>query len=266
MKIKNVFYMLFLLGAAGSAYVHQVSDNGELFGASHFGEDRRAQMKPGSDFVYEPDINLLPDAVWVDEAKHRTANLSYKVKGKRYYPGGNQTEPEEGIASWYGKQFHGRLTSSGETYNMYEMTAAHKTLPIPSYVKVTNLENNRTVVVRVNDRGPFHANRIIDLSYSAAHKLGFTQKGVAKVRVEQIVPEESKAQIADAAGSATVLSTQKLSAAQDCMDELSNSLKNLSAKSQNVYMEKSNGLYRVMLSPGTVPNKREGGSDLTLLK
>ena len=93
---------------------------------------------------------------------------------------------EEGIASWYGTKFHGRKTSNGEVYDLYRATAAHKTLPIPSYVRVTNLENGRKVTVRVNDRGPFHADRVIDLSYAAAVKLGFMEHGTANVRVEML--------------------------------------------------------------------------------
>ena len=93
-----------------------------------------------------------------------------------------------GIASWYGTKFHGRRTSSGETYDMYAMTAAHKTLPIPSYVEVKNLSNGKKVIVRVNDRGPFHVNRIIDLSYAAAYKLGMLKDGTALVQVRAIDP------------------------------------------------------------------------------
>ncbi len=96
---------------------------------------------------------------------------------------------EVGIGSWYGKKFHGARTSSGEVYDMYAMTAAHPTLPIPSYARVTNLENGKSVVVRINDRGPFHSSRIIDLSYTAAYKLGYASKGSAKVAVESIIPE-----------------------------------------------------------------------------
>jgi rare lipoprotein A len=95
---------------------------------------------------------------------------------------------ERGIASWYGTKFHGRRTANGEIYDMYAMTAAHKHLPIPTYVRVSNLENGRAIVVRVNDRGPFHANRVIDLSYAAAYKLGMLNRGTAKVQVQAIDP------------------------------------------------------------------------------
>ena len=109
---------------------------------------------------------------------------SYVVFGKRYHTLKTAAGfKERGIASWYGKKFHGRKTSSGEMYDMYKMTAAHKHLPLPTYVKVKNLENGKTITVRVNDRGPFHDNRIIDLSYAAATKLGILGKGTAPVEV-----------------------------------------------------------------------------------
>jgi rare lipoprotein A len=95
---------------------------------------------------------------------------------------------QRGTASWYGKRFHGSPTSSGERYDMYKMSAAHPILPIPSYARVTNLANGRSVVVRVNDRGPFHAGRAIDLSYAAAYRLGYVGHGSAQVEIEQIVP------------------------------------------------------------------------------
>lgn len=136
---------------------------------------------------------LVPDAVIRPENLHYAANLSYKVNGTRYYPQ-KEIKPfvEKGRASWYGKAFHGRATTSGERYDMHEMTAAHKTLPIPSYVKVRNLDNGREVVVRINDRGPFHGDRIIDLSYAAAEKLGYVKRGIAHVQIEQIIPKAKK--------------------------------------------------------------------------
>lgn len=110
----------------------------------------------------------------------------YQVNGIWYYPKYDPNYNETGIASWYGEPFHGRKTANGATYNMYEMTAAHKTLPLPTDVRVTNLENGRSVIVTVNDRGPFVNSRIIDLSYRAAQLLGMVEKGTAKVRVEVI--------------------------------------------------------------------------------
>ena len=110
----------------------------------------------------------------------------YKISGKWYYPKEDPAYDEVGVASWYGKQFHGKKTANGEVYNMNALTAAHKTLPMPTNVKVTNLQNGRTIVVRVNDRGPFVGDRVIDLSRRAAQVLGFTNQGTTKVRIQAI--------------------------------------------------------------------------------
>ncbi|MFZ5724626.1 MAG: septal ring lytic transglycosylase RlpA family protein [Pseudomonadota bacterium] len=141
------------------------------------------------------DYHAIPDAVPQAEPRGRYGNKSpYTVLGKTY-----EVLPEargyreEGTASWYGEKFQGFRTSSMEPYDMYAMTAAHKTLPIPSYVRVTNLANDRSVVVRVNDRGPFHDGRIIDLSWAAAQKLGYAGHGTARVRVEALLPADAPA-------------------------------------------------------------------------
>ncbi len=145
-----------------------------------------------------PDLDRVPDAVPRAEPLHRFANRPYNVFGQEYVPA-TAVQPfrQRGVASWYGRRFHGNPTSSGEPYDMYAMTAAHPTLPIPSYVKVTNVANGRSVVVRVNDRGPFLRGRIIDLSYAAAHRLGYINAGHAEVELEVILPGGS--QIAAAA-------------------------------------------------------------------
>ncbi|MBU0622135.1 MAG: septal ring lytic transglycosylase RlpA family protein [Gammaproteobacteria bacterium] len=139
---------------------------------------------PGGETV---DLNAIPDAVPKAEPLHRYANRPYSALGKTYTP---LTETgkykERGSASWYGKKFHGQRTSIGETYDMYGMTAAHPTLPIPSYARVTNVATGKSVVVRVNDRGPFLHERIMDLSYVAAAKLGYINTGSAEVEVESI--------------------------------------------------------------------------------
>ncbi|RMG31314.1 MAG: septal ring lytic transglycosylase RlpA family protein [Gammaproteobacteria bacterium] len=136
------------------------------------------------------DVSRIPDAVPRPEPRSRYGNPpSYVVAGRRYYVmRSSRGYVARGIASWYGTKFHGRRTASGEPYDMYKMTAAHRTLPIPTYVRVTNLENGRSVVVRVNDRGPFHANRLIDLSWAAAAKLGMLGKGTALVEVRALDP------------------------------------------------------------------------------
>lgn len=136
------------------------------------------------------DLASVPDAVPRDEPHSRYGNPAhYEVYGKRYHVRDSADGyVERGIASWYGTKFHGRRTSSGEPYDMYRMTAAHKTLPLPTYCRVTNLRNGRSVIVRVNDRGPFHANRIIDLSYVAAAKLGIAANGTGLVEVRALDP------------------------------------------------------------------------------
>lgn len=138
-----------------------------------------------------PDLASIPDADPQAEPLNPFANRPYTALGQSYTPM-QKIEPysKRGLASWYGKKFHGKRTSSGDAYDMYSMTAAHPTLPIPSYARVTNLSNDQSVIVRINDRGPFHRDRLIDLSYTAAWKLGYVSNGSAQVLVESIVPEE----------------------------------------------------------------------------
>ncbi len=144
------------------------------------------------------DPENIPDAVPIAERRSRYGNPeSYVVRGRRYHVlKDNLGFVERGIASWYGTKFHGRRTSSGEPYDMYKMTAAHKNLPLPTYAKVINLRNGRDVVVKINDRGPFHENRIIDLSYAAATKLGILTEGTGLVEVRAINPSGAE-QIAE---------------------------------------------------------------------
>jgi peptidoglycan lytic transglycosylase len=135
------------------------------------------------------NLDRVPDAIPRSEPLSRGANQPYERFGKRYVPLTSvQPFKQRGLASWYGKRYHGQKTSSGEVYDMYQMTAAHPTLPIPSYARVTNTKNGKSVVVRINDRGPFRSGRVIDLSYVAAYKLGYIQAGEATVEVESIVP------------------------------------------------------------------------------
>ena len=137
------------------------------------------------------DVMAVPDAIPRYEKRTRAGNPpEYEVYGKQYKV---LTESsgykKRGMASWYGTKFHGKKTSNGEVYDMYAMTAAHKTLPIPSYVRVTNVKNRRSAVVRINDRGPFHDNRVIDLSYTAAVKLGIQRNGTGLVEVVALEPD-----------------------------------------------------------------------------
>ena len=135
------------------------------------------------------NLSALPDAAPKSEPLHRFANRPYEVFGKKYVPLATvQPFHQRGVASWYGKRFHGQKTASGEPYDMYAMTAAHPILPIPSYARVTSVRTGKQVIVRINDRGPFHSGRIIDLSYAAANRLGFIGTGSGEVDVEAIVP------------------------------------------------------------------------------
>ncbi len=135
------------------------------------------------------DLETIPDAVPRVEPLHRFANRPYVVFGREYVPATSlRAYRERGVASWYGRKFHGQKTSAGETYDMFAMTAAHPTLPLPSYARVTGVASGRSVVVRVNDRGPFLHDRVIDLSYAAAHRIGIAQKGSGEVVVEAILP------------------------------------------------------------------------------
>lgn len=138
------------------------------------------------------DVSAVPDVIPRVEPKSRYGNPPhYVVFGKRYFTLNSSVGfTQRGIASWYGGKFHGRRTSSGETYDMYKMTAAHKELPLPTYVEVKNLENGRKVIVRVNDRGPFHGDRIIDLSYAAARKLEIIGKGTGYVEMYAFDPRD----------------------------------------------------------------------------
>ncbi|WP_225319005.1 septal ring lytic transglycosylase RlpA family protein [Cellvibrio sp. KY-GH-1] len=141
----------------------------------------------------EVDLSHIPDAVPRYEVRTRAGNKNpYTVLGKTYHLIKDETSyKERGYASWYGNKFNGYHTSNGELYDMYAMTGAHKTLPIPSYVRVTNLDNGKSVVVRINDRGPFHQGRIVDLSYAAAQRIGIHKAGTGRVEVEIALPGDA---------------------------------------------------------------------------
>lgn len=138
-----------------------------------------------------PDVSRVPDAVPREEPRSKAGNrASYEVWGETYHVLPDAAGyAQEGVASWYGEKFHGYATSNGEIYDMYKMTAAHRSLPLPTYTRVTSLENGNSVIVRINDRGPFHSEREIDLSYAAASRLGFVDHGTGRVKVEAIEAE-----------------------------------------------------------------------------
>jgi rare lipoprotein A len=167
------------------------------------GSPDRSRFADGHPSDIPPDLASIPDAVPRSEPLSRYGNPpEYQVFGQRYRTlvSGEGFE-QHGLASWYGTKFHGRRTSSGEPYDMFAMTAAHQQLPLPSYVEVTNLDNGQRVVVRVNDRGPFVAGRVIDLSYAAAHRIGMVEKGVARVHIRVISPTDPAPRATRVAGS-----------------------------------------------------------------
>ncbi|WP_070968606.1 septal ring lytic transglycosylase RlpA family protein [Vibrio sonorensis] len=192
-------------------------------------------------------VDHIEDAIPQYEPYSRGGNSNYTLRGNSYTIIKNAKGfKESGIASWYGKKFHGHLTSNGEIYDMYSMTAAHKTLPIPSYVKVTNLDNNKHTIVRVNDRGPFHQGRIIDLSYAAAIKLDVVKTGTANVAIEVITvdkPTEAHKQQALPNYIIQVASSKFEDRVRTLAQDLSQSL---SVKS---YVSGEDDLYRAYLGP-----------------
>ncbi|MDI5892620.1 septal ring lytic transglycosylase RlpA family protein [Halomonas rhizosphaerae] len=161
-----------------------------------------------------PDVAEVPDAVPRREARSRGGNKSpYEVWGKRYEVMAEaRGYSRQGRASWYGEKFHGYATSNGEIYDMYKMSAAHRSLPLPSFVRVTSLDNGRSAIVRVNDRGPFHSDREIDLSYAAAARLGILEQGTGRVKVEAIDVERWIADNGDASRAGETSSPREASA------------------------------------------------------
>ncbi len=201
-----------------------------------------------------PNKAELVDAIPRAEPYSRGGNKNYQVFDKHYNVLTNATGFEQtGIASWYGKKFHGHLTSNGEIYDMYSMSAAHKTLPLPTYLKVTNLVNNKSVIVRVNDRGPFHQSRIIDLSYSAAYKLDILNTGTSLVKIAAITdfPAKENTHKNDYLANKTtieatyiqVLATSKIQLAQNTVATLSKQYQ------QQVNYVKHQDLYRIQVGP-----------------
>lgn len=206
----------------------------------------RYQQKNDSKPARMPTNVELKDATPRKEDKSKGGNKNYQVGGKHYTVlESAQGYQKTGIASWYGKKFHGHLTSNGEIYNMYGMSAAHKTLPLPTYVQVTNLNNNKTVIVRVNDRGPFHQDRVIDLSYSAAVKLDMLKTGTANVAIKAITDFSPKPTVLEKPAKYVIqiLATRNQQSAQKSAQTIT-SLFQLPA-----FSKKQGNLYRVQIGP-----------------
>ena len=212
-----------------------------------------------------PDnLASIPEAVPRDEPFHRSANRPYTVFGQTYVPVVNkETFRQRGFASWYGRKFQGHKTASGEPYDMFAMTAAHPTLPIPSYVRVTNIKTGESVVVRINDRGPFHSNRIIDLSYAAAARIGVAAPGSAMVEIERVFAGQPPAPVIEASASPPTVETPVMvedpagiwlqlgafatrDAAENFRDKVS---AELDWYKEPIQLASRDGLYRVRLGP-----------------
>ena len=209
------------------------------------------------------DVSKVPDAVPRAEPVNERNNRPYSVFGVSYQPlKSSEGYRERGVASWYGKKFHGRSTSNGETYDMYAMTAAHKTLPLPSYARVRNLNNGRSVIVRVNDRGPFRDNRLIDLSYAAAHRLGIIGTGTGIVEVEGVNAGEQATTVTARAPASLIPTAQAATvprlylqagafASRENAENLRNRLVQADLKPVHIEPAQVDGapLYRVRLGP-----------------
>lgn len=192
--LKNSVQTILLLGLASVVVACSSVSQQEPTTADMSASDRYQATRYDIDQDTGPnrvlDISKVREVIPVPVARTLAGNKSpYTVRGETYrVMASEQGYKERGYASWYGEKFHGHKTSNGEIYDMYQVSAAHKTMPLPGYLRVTNLENQRSIVVRVNDRGPFHEGRVVDLSYAAAYMLGYADKGTALVEVEAIVP------------------------------------------------------------------------------
>ena len=186
---KNIIFLLTVLCLAGCQTNNIEKNNEDPVTDSK--SKGAYYLDDGPEEVIPENLSSIPNAIPKKEPLNKFSNRPYKVFGKTYYPMTSlKPYTATGYATWYGKKYHGNKTSIGEVYDMYKMTAAHKTLPLPCYVKVTNLKNDKTVIVRVNDRGPFVKDRVIDLSYAAANRLEIIEKGSELVKVELIDLDE----------------------------------------------------------------------------
>jgi rare lipoprotein A len=251
LRIALAFLVALLLSACASAP--------KSAGGKYYLDDGPPDAVPGG-------LENIPDAVPREEPFHRFANRPYTVFGRTYVPVVNKERTvQRGLASWYGKKFHGQRTSSGEIYDMFAMTAAHPTFPIPSYARVTNVKNGKSVVVRVNDRGPFHSNRIIDLSYAAAVRIGIAQAGSGLVEVERVyeatpaTPSVERAPAAQPALIETAVVTQEPSgmwlqlgafASRDSAEAFRDKMtRDLAWNNEPLQVHSGTGLHRVRMGP-----------------
>ncbi len=207
------------------------------------------------------DLAAIPDAVPRDEPLHRFANRPYTALGRSFTPlPGDAEYRASGKASWYGRRFHGKPTASGEPYDMYAMTAAHATLPIPSYARVTNPRTGRSVVVRINDRGPFHEDRLIDLSYTAAWKLDLL-RGVEPVEVTRIAPGETTPAPTGALASGIYLQLAALST-PTAVDTLLRQVQDSDLRLPGLHRIESGALVKIQAGPYSAREQADEAAEL----
>ena len=189
MMLKNNFLQLLMLGCCFALAACSSSDSDSASNKNKNMDPNKGRYSLKNDKMplNPPNVEHVPNATPKYEPYSRRGNKPYTVYGESYnVMNTGQGFSEMGRASWYGEKFHGYETSNGEPYDMYSMSGAHKTLPLPSYAKITNLDNNKQVIIRINDRGPFHSDRILDVSYAAAYKLGMLGKGTARIKLDVI--------------------------------------------------------------------------------
>ena len=205
-------------------------------------------LDDGPEEVIPENLSSIPNAIPKKEPLNKFSNRPYKVFGKTYYPMTSlKPYTATGYATWYGKKYHGNKTSIGEVYDMYKMTAAHKTLPLPCYVKVTNLKNDKTVIVRVNDRGPFVKDRIIDLSYAAANRLEIIEKGSELVKVE-LIDLDKKVKVSKV--NKQIYIQAGLFSDEKNANNLINKIKKLgTVKNENIKKIKNEDQFQVLIGP-----------------
>ena len=207
-------------------------------------------LDDGPPDVTPAQLEATPDAQPRFEPIKASTARPYTALGRRFVPmTALQPYSATGVASWYGKRYHGRPTASGEPYDMFSMSAAHPLLPIPSYARVTHLDTQRSVVVRINDRGPFLADRLIDLSYAAAYKLGIVASGQGRVRVESILPQQAADQSAPAAPGETIYLQLGAFASRENAEALVRRARTLPRYASMTAVEVHDGLFRVRTGP-----------------
>ncbi len=255
--MKRILGLLLLAGLAGCASVPEpggvapVGKPGVALAAPGAKKGGGYYLDDGPGANPPANLDAIPDAVPKIEPLQKNANRPYVALGQSYTPETESVPYEEtGLASWYGRRFDGKHTASGEPYDMYAMTAAHPTLPIPSYARVTSLSSGKSVIVRINDRGPFHSKRIIDLSYTAAHKLGIVQGGSGMVKVAAITPTQiSAGRDLDASASGIFLQLGSFSSHDNAEKLLAEAATRLDKGSAELVILNQSNHYRVALGP-----------------